>query len=136
MTEEVMNENENIEQGEIVELEDTTPEPVEEAVEQSEPEQEEQPVEEAASTEEDELAGYSDKVQKRINTLTRKLREAERASESAYNMANTLKNENEGLRKRVEESSLGCLGETEQRLQSQRVQAQAALLPLTYVLRC
>ena len=127
MTEEVMNENENIEQGEIVELEDTTPEPVEEAVEESEPEQEEQPVEEAAPTEEDELAGYSDKVQKRINTLTRKLREAERASESAYNMANTLKNENEGLKKKVEESSLGYLGETEQRLQSQRVQAQAAL---------
>ena len=127
MTEEVMNENENIEQGEIVELEDTTPEPVEEAVEESEPEQEEQPVEEAAPTEEDELAGYSDKVQKRINTLTRKLREAERASESAYNMANTLKNENEGLKKKVEESSLGYLGETEQRLQSQRIQAQAAL---------
>ena len=31
------------------------------------------------------------------------------------------------MRKRVEESSLGYLGETEQRLQSQRVQAQAAL---------
>ena len=126
MSEEVKNENENIEEGQIVELEEPTPEP-EEAVQESEPEQVEEPVQEAAPTEEEELAGYSDKVQKRINSLTRKLREAERASESAYNMANTLKIENKDLKQRVEQSSQSFLGEAEQRLQSQRVQAQAAL---------
>tara|TARA_R100001509_G_scaffold36289_2_gene19396 strand:+ start:2481 stop:3386 length:906 start_codon:yes stop_codon:yes gene_type:complete len=126
MSEEVKNENENIEEGQIVELEEPTPEP-EEAVQESEPEQVEEPVQEAAPSEEDELAGYSDKVQKRINTLTRKLREAERASESAYNMANTLKTENKDLKQRVAQSSQSFLGEAEQRLQSQRVQAQAAL---------
>ena len=126
MSEEVKNENENIEEGQIVELEEPTPEP-EEAVQESEPEQVEEPVQEAAPTEEEELAGYSDKVQKRINSLTRKLREAERASESAYNMANTLKTENKDLKQRVAHSSQSFLGEAEQRLQSQRVQAQAAL---------
>ena len=126
MSEEVKNENENIEEGEIVELDEPTPEP-EEAVQESEPEQVEESVQEAAPTEEEELAGYSDKVQKRINTLTRKLREAERASESAYNMANSLKTENNNLKERVAQSSESFLGEAEQRLQSQRVQAQAAL---------
>jgi len=126
MSEEVKNENENIEEGEIVELDEPTPEP-EEAVQESEPEQVEESVQEAAPTEEEELAGYSDKVQKRINTLTRKLREAERASESAYNMANSLKTENNNLKERVAQSSQSFLGEAEQRLQSQRVQAQAAL---------
>jgi len=126
MSEEVKNENENIEEGQIVELEEPTPEP-QEAVQEPEPEQVEEPVQEAAPTEEEELAGYSDKVQKRINSLTRKLREAERASESAYNMANTLKTENKDLKQRVAHSSQSFLGEAEQRLQSQRVQAQAAL---------
>lgn len=126
MSEEVKNENENIEEGQIVELEEPTPEP-DEAVQETETEQAEEPVQEATPTEEEELAGYSDKVQKRINSLTRKLREAERASESAYNMANTLKTENKDLKQRVEQSSQSFLGEAEQRLQSQRVQAQAAL---------
>lgn len=127
MTEEVMNENENVEEGQVVELEEETTES-EEAVTETEPEVEqvEEPVQ-AESSEEDELAGYSDKVQKRINTLTRKLREAERASESAYNMANTLKTENEGLKKQVVESNQGLYGAKESELQSQRVQAQAAL---------
>ena len=127
MTEEVMNENENVEEGQVVELEEETTES-EEAVTETEPEVEqvEEPVQ-AESSEEDELAGYSDKVQKRINTLTRKLREAERASESAYNMANSLKTENEGLKKQVVESNQGLYGAKESELQSQRVQAQAAL---------
>lgn len=126
MTEEVVNENENIEDGEVVELEEAQPEP-EEAVVDSEPEQVEEPEQEANASEEDELAGYSDKVQKRINSLTRRLREAERASESAYNLASTLKQENQSLKESATKSNESLYSEAETRLQSQRTQAQAAL---------
>ena len=126
MTEEVVNENENLEEGEVVELEEAQPEP-EEAVVDSEPEQVEEPEQEANASEEDELAGYSDKVQKRINSLTRRLREAERASESAYNLANTLKQENQSLKESATKSNESLYSEAETRLQSQRTQAQAAL---------
>lgn len=126
MTEEVVNENENLEEGEVVELEEAQPEP-EEAVVDSEPEQVEEPEQEANASEEDELAGYSDKVQKRINSLTRRLREAERASESAYNLASTLKQENQSLKESATKSNESLYSEAETRLQSQRTQAQAAL---------
>ena len=126
MTEEVVNENENIEDGEVVELEEAQPEP-EEAVVDSEPEQDEEPEQETNASEEDELAGYSDKVQKRINSLTRRLREAERASESAYNLASTLKQENQSLKESATKSNESLYSEAETRLQSQRTQAQAAL---------
>lgn len=45
------------------------------------------------SKDEEELEQYSDRVQKRISTLTRRLREAERASESAFTYANQLQEE-------------------------------------------
>jgi hypothetical protein len=126
MTEEVINENENLEEGEVVELEEAQPDP-EEAVDDSELEQVEEPEQVANASEEDELAGYSDKVQKRINSLTRRLREAERASESAYNLANTLKQENQSLKETATKSNESLYSEAETRLQSQRTQAQAAL---------
>ncbi len=126
MTEEVINENENLEEGEVVELEEAQPDP-EEAVDDSELEQVEEPEQVANASEEDELAGYSDKVQKRINSLTRRLREAERASESAYNLANTLKQENQSLKETANKSNESLYSEAETRLQSQRTQAQAAL---------
>ena len=94
MNEEVKNENlDNVEEGQVVELEET-PQPENEDVAETVSDVE-STEEVAEKPQEDELAGYSDKVQKRINSLTRKLREAERASESAFNMANNLKNEND-----------------------------------------
>ena len=126
MTEEVINENENLEEGEVVELEEAQPDP-EEAVDDSELEQVEEPEQVTNASEEDELAGYSDKVQKRINSLTRRLREAERASESAYNLANTLKQENQSPKETANKSNESLYSEAETRLQSQRTQAQAAL---------
>ena len=47
---------------------------------------------------EEELEDYSKSVQKRINNLTRKLREAERGQESAYEYAKRTAAENEQLK--------------------------------------
>ena len=53
--------------------------------------------EEAKDDSDDELENYSDNVQKRINNLTRKLREAERGRDS-LNYANSMKSEYENLK--------------------------------------
>tara|TARA_B100001094_G_C18194760_1_gene809943 strand:+ start:2845 stop:3753 length:909 start_codon:yes stop_codon:yes gene_type:complete len=126
MNEEVKNENlDNVEEGQVVELEET-PQPENEDVAETVSDVE-STEEVAEKPEEDELAGYSDKVQKRINSLTRKLREAERASESAFNMANNLKNENDVLKKSATGNQQYAINEKEGRLESQKVQAQSAL---------
>lgn len=122
MSEDVKKE-EIIDEGEVVEIESETPEP--------ESEEAEQPQEEVqASAEpqgEDELENYSDRVQKRIKNLTRKLREAERASESAYTYANQLQQENQQLQQKSANLDRSYLSEAENRLKSQKAQAQAAL---------
>ena len=47
---------------------------------------------------EDELENYSKSVQKRIANLTKKMREQERAAQSAYEYAKNLQAENENLK--------------------------------------
>jgi hypothetical protein len=123
MSEDVKKE-EVIDEGEVVEIESETPEP--EAEEAEQPEEEVQSSEEPQSDEE-ELENYSDRVQKRIKNLTRKLREAERASESAYTYANQLQQENQHLQQKSANLDRSYLSEAENRLKSQKAQAQAAL---------
>ena len=48
--------------------------------------------------EQDELENYSKNVQKRIANLTKKMREQERAAQSAYEYAKSLQSENEHLK--------------------------------------
>ena len=97
-----MQENEAIqteeqEPTEVVELE--------EEVKESESEQSAAPIEDIseeetkADAEQDELEDYSKNVQKRISTLTKKMREQERAAQSAYEYAKNLQAENEALKK-------------------------------------
>tara|TARA_R100000544_G_scaffold5722_2_gene2187 strand:+ start:10590 stop:11519 length:930 start_codon:yes stop_codon:yes gene_type:complete len=128
MSEEVMeSEVENINGVEVVEVDEPTPNPddinsldVEDAVEvSSEPAEKKE--------EEEELVEYSSKVQKRINTLTRKLREEERAKASALNYAEEIKQENEKLKGSKNVSEQNYLVEAEARLNSQRTQATKAL---------
>ncbi len=119
---------ENVEEGTVVELEA-------EKTEESKTENENvevEAVEEISETEsseksEEELEQYSDRVQKRISTLTRRLREAERASESAFTYANQLQEENKNLKVRTSESDKSYLTEAENRLKSQKIQAQSAM---------
>jgi hypothetical protein len=112
--EEENQENQEIEEAEIVEVE----------TEVSEEESQDDSTEEKT---EDEHAQYSEKVQKRINTLTRKLREAERGQESAYEYAKKLRDENKGLKQKTTSLDQSYLSEAENRLKSQKTQAMSIL---------
>ncbi len=75
----------------------------------------------------EELEDYSKSVQKRINNLTRKLREAERGQESAYEYAKRISEENQHLKTRSSTLDRSYLQEAESRLKSQKAQALSAL---------
>ena len=75
----------------------------------------------------EELEDYSEKVKKRIGNLTRKLREAERGQESAYEYAKRIAEENQHLKTRSSTLDKSYLQEAESRLKSQKTQALAAL---------
>jgi hypothetical protein len=113
-----------IEDGEIVELE---------AEESSEDKEAQASVEDVSAEEEkqvkkeDELEDYSKGVQKRIATLTKKMREQERAANSAYEYAQSLQAENQKLKQSSTELNKNYLSEAQNRLNSQRAQANAVL---------
>ena len=121
-----------IEEGEIVELdpvEDDTPktqipmEPVDEEADKKI----ENVSEELEEKQEEELEDYSKSVQKRINNLTRKLREAERGQESAFEYAKRTSVENQHLKQKSSNLDRSYLMEAENRLKSQKQQAMSAL---------
>jgi len=140
MSEEAKKE-EMVDEGEIVEVD--IPEekpsgkiadlaPQEESTESEEVDSEAEEAIEDVSTEPkekstDELEDYSEKVQKRISKLTRKLREAERGQESAYEYAKRIAEENQQLKTRSSSLDRSYLEEAESRLKSQKAQALAAL---------
>ena len=128
MLEENVKAEEQIEEGEVVDLEQEETEP--EVGEESPVEEE--VVEETAKepeTEEskDELEDYSKNVQKRIATLTKKMREQERAAESAYAYAKSLQEENVKLKENTTQLNTNYQTEAENRLKSQRAQANNVL---------
>tara|TARA_R100000231_G_scaffold52989_3_gene44690 strand:+ start:64 stop:972 length:909 start_codon:yes stop_codon:yes gene_type:complete len=125
-----MQENEAIqteeqEPTEVVELD--------EVEQDSESEQVEAPIEDVSEqeakvdAEQDELEDYSKNVQKRIKTLTKKMREQERAAQSAYEYAKNLQAENEALKKNTSQYAENYQSEAENRLKAQRAQANAVL---------
>lgn len=131
MSEEALKQEEMIEEGgEIVDLEESvekTEEPVAAAPETEVIEETAEPEVEVAEKEEEELVDYSDKVQKRINSLTRKLREAERGQDSAYEYAKNLADENARLKTTAQSLQQTTFDESATRLESQKAQAMASL---------
>ena len=111
---------ESIEEGQIVELEaeESSDEAANAAIE-------EVPVEEVKK--EEELEDYSKGVQKRIATLTKKMREQERAANSAYEYAQALQAENQNLKQSSTQLNKNYLSEAQNRLNSQRAQANSVL---------
>ena len=83
--------------------------------------------EEQKDKKQDELEDYSKSVQKRIATLTKKMREQERAAQSAYEYAKNLQAENENLKTNASQLNQSYFGEAEGRLKSQRAQANVVL---------
>ena len=123
MQEPEMNEElqqDSIEDGEIVELEAEDKE-ADAAVENVSEEEDKQ------VKKEDELEDYSKGVQKRIATLTKKMREQERAANSAYEYAQSLQAENQQLKQSSTQLNKNYLSEAQNRLNSQRAQANAVL---------
>jgi len=113
---------EEIEEGEIVELD--VPEEDQEAQDAIENVSEEETVKDEGQ---DELENYSKGVQKRIATLTKKMREQERAAQSAYEYAKNLQAENQNLKTNTNHLNQSYYGEAENRLKSQRSQANTVL---------
>ena len=128
MSEEAVKNEEIVEEGEIVELEDSA-ESADAPEEQNELVQNEDNnnVESEVESDKEELQDYSDKVQKRINTLTRKLREAERGQDSALQYAQSLQHKVSRLENSVNTVQQNSLSESETRLEAQKAQAMASL---------
>jgi small-conductance mechanosensitive channel len=113
---------EQVEDGEVVEVEMPEEEADESAAVEDVSEEEQ-----AKDEDKDELENYSKNVQKRIATLTKKMREQERAAQSAYEYAKSLQEENNHLKTSNSEAHQNYYSEAENRLKSQRAQANAVL---------
>ena len=121
-------EEEIVDEGEIVEIEPLEDEkPKTQIPMESVDKEAEEKIENVSEEPEAELEDYSKSVQKRINNLTRKLREAERGQESAYEYAKRKAAENEQLKARSSNLDRSYLMEAENRLKSQKQQAMSAL---------
>ena len=99
---------------------------LEQPEEASEPEEPAVEVEQETSSD-DEIAEYSESVQKRINRLTKKMREAERREEEAIKYAQNVQAESEQIRKRMQNLDQGFMAEHGQRIELEQAQAEAAL---------
>ena len=76
-------------------------------------------VDESDADDLDEHQDYSKKVQKRIDKLTKKAREAERQQEAAISFARNVQTENEALKGRVQNLDVGYVNEYGDRIDTQ-----------------
>ena len=74
----------------------------------------------------DELENYSESVQRRINQLTAKRKQAAEEAQAAVQYAQTMQQENAAMKQRLQQMSVGYNSETENRLKAQEVQATRA----------
>ena len=92
------------------------------------PAQEEVVAEETqAPDSDDEMEQYSESVQKRINRLTKKMREAERQREEAIRYAQNVQTEAEKIRERMKSLDQGYMTEYGNRIQLEQQQAESEL---------
>ena len=91
------------------------------AVETANNKQEEIVVEEQdqGTKNENELDQYSESVKKRIDKLTKKMREAERREQAAIEFAETMKKQNEDFEKKVKDLDTGYTNEFKERVNTQ-----------------
>ena len=109
----------------VYEVEDETP-VVEEKVETSteKKSEEDRTIVREKSEEPEELEAYSDNVQKRINQLTAKRKQALEEAEAAFNFAQQQKNENDQLKQQLNQLNQGYTSEFGNRIESQTAQAK------------
>ena len=74
-----------------------------------------------------EISNYSESVQKRINKLTQKRRQAIEEAQAAYQYAQHVAAENEAIKRKLAQLDQGYVTEYETRVTSQEMQAKRAL---------
>ena len=119
-------ESTEIEQPEVKE-EPTVRPVVEETETQAEVKVEEKPAEEKSETKQDELAQYSESVQKRIAKLTKKWREAERQKDEALSYAKSVLTDKEKAEQKLSKLEPNFLKTTEDSIKSGLEAAKAQL---------
>ena len=109
----------------VYEIEDETP--VVEKKLEAKPEkevEEDRTIVQEKTEEPEELEAYSDNVQKRINQLTAKRKQALEEADAAYNFAQQQKDENEQLKRQLNQLNQGYTSEFGNRIESQTAQAK------------
>ena len=84
-------------------------------------------VDEADDDSGSEISNYSESVQKRINKLTQKRRQAIEEAQAAYQYAQQIAAENEAIKRKLAQLDQGYVTEYETRVTSQEMQAKRAL---------
>jgi len=108
----------------VYEVEDDTP-VAEEKVETSpEKKEEDRTIVREKSEEQEELENYSKDVQKRINQLTAKRKQALEEADAAFNFAQQQKSENDQLKQQLSQLNQGYTSEFGNRIESQTAQAK------------
>jgi hypothetical protein len=109
----------------VYEVEDDTP-VAEEKVETSpeKKEEEDRTIVREKSEEPEELENYSKDVQKRINQLTAKRKQALEEADAAFNFAQQQKSENDQLKQQLSQLNQGYTSEFGNRIESQTAQAK------------
>lgn len=79
------------------------------------------------SSGDEELENYSDSVQRRINQLTAKRKQAAEEAQAAVQYAQQMQQENAAMRQRLEKMNQGYNTEAEGRLKAQEAQAKKAM---------
>ena len=109
----------------VYEVDDETSEPKQKSeIPKVESSEEERTIVREEPEESEELEAYSGNVQKRINQLTAKRKQAIEEAEAAFNFAQQQKNENEQLKQQLNQLNQGYTSEFGNRIESQTAQAK------------
>ena len=119
-------EDEDFENGASVEVEDDSSDDEYEVSTSDSDEEETRTNVRKKSNGDDELENYSESVQRRINQLTAKRKQASEEAQAAVQYAQNMQQENAQMKQRLQQLSVGYNSETENRLKAQEVQATRA----------
>ena len=121
-------EDDDFENGTSIDVEDDQDQDQEEGIEVSSDDDEEETRTKVRkkSSGDDELENYSESVQRRINQLTAKRKQASEEAQAAVQYAQTIQQENAQMKQRLQQMSAGYNTEAEGRLNAQEAQATRA----------
>ena len=109
----------------VYEVDDETSDPEQKSeIPKVESSEEERTIVREKTEEPEELEAYSDNVQKRINQLTAKRKQALEEADAAFNFAQQQKNENDQLKQQLNQLNQGYTSEFSNRIESQNAQAK------------